>query len=128
MFDDVFFLFFFREGLIFHEFPGLFVIISWAAVVHWCRICHNLSSILFVEMSMSQIFHPNPMGLHQGENRWELFHFGHGRGRGTLEQQALEFLREKRLKSALAPGLASKMRSMINAGLKQSSVDIVDLI
>jgi hypothetical protein len=45
-----------------------------------------------------------------------------------LEQQALEFLREKRLKAALAPGLASKMRSMINAGLTRSSVDIVDLI
>jgi hypothetical protein len=64
--------------------------------------------------------------LDQGENRWELFHFGDGRG--PLEQQALEFLREKRLKAALAPGLASKMRSMINAGLTRSSVDIVDLI
>ena len=81
-------------------------------------------------MSMCKILLPAQgnrlTGLDQGENRWELFHFGDGRG--PLEQQALEFLREKRLKSALAPGLASKMRSMINAGLTRSSVDIVDLI
>eukprot|EP00435_Cladocopium_sp_Y103_P006014 s2930_g1.t3 len=63
------------------------------------------------------------LSLLASENRWELFHFGDGRG--TLEQQALDFLKEKRLKAALAPGLASKMRSMINAGLTRSSVDIL---
>ena len=61
----------------------------------------------------------------QGENCWETFNF---RKNEPLEQQALHFLSRRRLKSALAPGLARKMHSMVVANLSHSSVDIVDLI
>ncbi|CAE7624232.1 unnamed protein product [Symbiodinium sp. CCMP2456] len=58
------------------------------------------------------------------DSRWETLMFHSG----NFEKQALEFLRQKKLKAAFVGGLAAKMKAMVAAGQAQSSVDIVDLI
>ncbi|CAE7419245.1 unnamed protein product [Symbiodinium natans] len=58
------------------------------------------------------------------DNRWETLKFY----AGNFEQQASDFLAQKKLKAAFVGGLAAKMKAMVAAGQVQSSVDIVDLI
>lgn len=59
------------------------------------------------------------------DSRWELLNFSPGE---DLDQKGAAFLQQKGLKAAFQAGLVSKMRTMIQLGQAQSSVDIVDLI
>lgn len=59
------------------------------------------------------------------DNKWEDLAFSTS---DDLESQAMKFLHSKGLKVAFLSGMIAKMRSMINTGQTQGSVDIVDLI
>jgi len=59
------------------------------------------------------------------DNKWEDLAFSTS---DDLESQAIKFLHSKGLKVAFLSGMIAKMRSMINTGQTQGSVDIVDLI